>query len=215
MPSAGTPAARTIRRLYRGSRYDAYRRHPDEEQAVRDVGASPIYGELMPTATGKLLDYLAMGKDDVFYDLGCGVGKVVLQAAISVPLRRVVGIEMMPSRYELACRALARVEAENLQQAETCELWCADLMTSPIADATVIYACSTGFAPALLDRLADRVAMLDPSVRFVTVQALEPDSRFDLVDVLRLDTSWQRRTAIHVYQGLSELARVSRGLVSP
>lgn len=191
--------ARRIRRLFRDEH--GYAKNRAEERIVRAVGSSAMYGELLPTATEQLLHYLDLSRRDAFYDLGSGIGKVALQAAITVPIRRVVGIEMMASRFDIACRVLDRIEDEAWLRAETCELWCADFMTARLTDATVIYTCSTAFPPALMNRLADRIARLDPKTRFVTLQSLDDDdTRFSLVDVLRLDTSWKRRTPVHVYR---------------
>ena len=48
-----------------------------EKDAVKDVGGSDTYGELLPQSTLRLIRALALSSDDVFFDLGCGVGKVL------------------------------------------------------------------------------------------------------------------------------------------
>lgn len=48
---------------------------------------SSIYGELTRRGVQQMLNYLQLKKEDVFYDLGSGVGKVVLQIAMAASIR--------------------------------------------------------------------------------------------------------------------------------
>lgn len=191
-------ARRQLARLY-GDRH-GYEDLPTEERAVRDAGSDAMYGELMPSATERLFAYLELSKRDVFYDLGSGIGKVVLHAALALPLRRAVGIEMVRRRHDLAVEVLDQIDARGLLQTETCELWCGDFMRLPISDATVIYTCSTAFPDALMSRLARRVARLPKLRCFVSLREPEVLHGLELVDVLNLDASWRRNSKAFVYQ---------------
>ena len=51
------------------------------------------YGEVTYQGMEKLYDALDLKKDDVFYDLGCGVGKLVLYVALRGGPQRSVGLE--------------------------------------------------------------------------------------------------------------------------
>ena len=50
-----------------------------------------------------MLETINVRENDVFIDLGSGVGQVVLQVAASVPLKKCIGIEKadVPDRYAL------------------------------------------------------------------------------------------------------------------
>ncbi len=191
-------AEKTLKRLYRDR--SGYEDKPSEERMVMRRGSDALYGELLPSATAKLFRYLELTENDVLYDLGSGIGKVAIQAAITTRVKRVVGIEMMPSRHEIACDVLSEVEGCGMLTADVCELWQADFMRSRIPDATIIYTCSTAFPVDLIDRLADKVARLQNVRKFVTLQELEPTRRFRQTTVLRLDTSWKRRAMVYVYE---------------
>jgi SAM-dependent methyltransferase len=195
-------AAAIIGRLYEDA-------GPAKEARFRDAGSSSLYGELTPRGAEQLFRYLKPTPQDVFYDLGSGFGKAVLQAAICTSVGKVRGIELLPLRHAAAQRALERAQGEGLVHAE-CTLSCGDFMLEGMTDATVIYTCSIGFPSELMDSIADRVAELPPETRLVTVEPLEPDSRFDLVDTLKLEMTWDSDVPVYVYQGLSELARASR-----
>ncbi|XP_050024205.2 uncharacterized protein gpp isoform X1 [Dermacentor andersoni] len=60
-----------------------------------------VYGETSFEFVAQMINELAFTPDDVFIDLGSGVGQVVLQVASSTPCKMCIGIEKaeVPSRY--------------------------------------------------------------------------------------------------------------------
>jgi hypothetical protein len=187
-----------LRRLYR---YDhGYDLDAADEARVLATQSSPTYGEIMPTATDQLVEHLRMRSDDVFYDLGSGVGKVVLQVAMRAKIRRCVGLELVRSRHRIARRMLEEVRGMGLLRARECELRCADFMRAPMGDATVVYTCSTAFSTPFMDQLAARLAQLTTGMRWVSTQDVDENPWWVLEDVLRLDMSWRRRSHVYVYR---------------
>lgn len=171
-----------------------------EERHIRSTRSSSVYGEIMPAAAAQLLDYLDLRRDDVLYDLGSGVGKFVLQAAMSHPLRKAVGVELARSRCRMAQRVLRAARRQGQIKSRQVGFRCADILQTYLADATVIYTCSTAFPPSFMDRLTRRLATLREGVVVVSLQELGDNPWFDPLDVLRLDMSWKRRTPVHVYE---------------
>ena len=57
---------------------------------------------------GRLLPPSTVTSDDVFVDFGCGMGRVVLEAAERYPFRRVVGVELVPRLADAADSLLRR-----------------------------------------------------------------------------------------------------------
>jgi SAM-dependent methyltransferase len=47
--------------------------------------------------------------DDVFADLGCGKGRIVVQAALRYPMKRVIGVELAPQLHDIARRNVDRI----------------------------------------------------------------------------------------------------------
>jgi SAM-dependent methyltransferase len=192
-----------LRRISRdedGSELHGYEADEADDARVRATNSSPTYGEIMPTATDRLIEHLALRRDDVFYDLGSGVGKVVLHVALRAPIRRVVGVELARRRHRIARRMLDEVRATGLMRAGECELRCADFMRVPMGDATVVYTCSTAFSTPFMNELASRLARLSTGLRWVSTQDLDENPWFVLEDVLRLDMSWRRKSKVHVYR---------------
>lgn len=197
--SSDTRDPRTLlRRLYRDSfGYDV---DAADDARVTATGACSTYGELMPAATDRLVEHLRLGSDDAFYDLGSGLGKVVLQVAMRAPVRRCVGIELVRDRHRFATAMLAKVREQGLLRARECGFRNGDFMRARIGDATVIYTCSTAFSTTFMSGLAERLAALPQGLRWVSTQDIDDNPWFELEDVLRLDMSWRRRSRVHVYR---------------
>lgn len=198
---------REIARLYRG--LDGSESSEREDQLARDHHSSTVYGELLPGSVEKLIQALRLRPRDVFYDFGSGIGKVVLQVAMSEEIERCVGIELLRSRQAIARRVLGRATREGLIRAQHCELWTGDFMTQQVEDATVVYACSTAYSKALMDRLSEKLATLPEGLRFVCLSELLEPSSFELSEVLYLDTSWKLHHPVRIYQ-LPTRARAGR-----
>ena len=62
-----------VRRLYAG--HWGYDVTAAEDARVVATEGSSTYGEMMPSAVDQLIDALDPEEDDVFYDLGSGMGK--------------------------------------------------------------------------------------------------------------------------------------------
>ncbi len=198
MLAARDPSA-MIRRLYRG--IDGYGMPVAERRRLSRQRGSLTYGELTPAGVRKLLDYLQLTERDVFYDLGAGTGKVVMQAAMSVPLRKCVGIEIAASRVVAGRVVFWEARRQNLIQARRCALRNGDFLTADLADATVIYTCSTAFSERLMRRLARKVVGLDRRPTLVSLRSLRAVPRaLRRVAILRLPTTWNRRARAHVYR---------------
>ncbi|KAI1349852.1 histone methylation protein DOT1-domain-containing protein [Xylaria sp. FL0043] len=81
-----------------------------------DAGSDNVYGELLhPFVTKLLVEQTKMTSDQVFIDLGSGVGNVVLQAALEIGCRS-YGCEMMENACNLA-------EAQEKEFRARCMLW--------------------------------------------------------------------------------------------
>ena len=79
-------------------------------------GTDNVYGELLhPFVSNILAERLRMTSDQVFVDLGSGVGNVVLQAALEIGCES-WGDEMMENACNLA-------EAQQREFAARCRLW--------------------------------------------------------------------------------------------
>jgi SAM-dependent methyltransferase len=176
---------------------------PDSEEAVVDrAESSPMYGELMPAAAARLLAHLRLERTDAFYDLGSGVGKLVLHAAM-VSRAKCVGVELVAPRWAMATAALDEAKELGVIRAREVRFFNEDFSETDLSDATVVYTCSTAFPIRFMHRLCHRLAALRRGLVFVTLQDLDPNPWFQPEQVLFLDVSWKRRTRVHIYRLVS------------
>jgi SAM-dependent methyltransferase len=78
----------------------------------------------------------SVSKDDVFVDLGSGLGRAVL-AGSELPFRRVIGVELSP---ELHAAALANLAKAQIKRRDVVEFVCADVREYQVPDdVTVVY----------------------------------------------------------------------------
>ncbi len=194
----GVEARRLVRELYRG--VDGFSLSRADDIRVRASRSNPTYGEVMPTATLHLLEWLDLGPRDVFYDLGSGLGKVVLMAGLVTRARRCVGIELATSRVEEARRAIAIAERRRLISRGRCTIRNENILTTDLHDATVLYTCSTAFPTPFMHKLQRRLAALGRPLRFATLQELDPHPAFTRIDVVHLDMTWRRKAKVHLYR---------------
>jgi SAM-dependent methyltransferase len=188
-----------LRRLYRGLEFDGFEIPPGDQREVARSQGSSIYGELMPTATMQLLARLGLTRSDQFVDLGSGLGKVVLLAAMTTRVGQARGVELSATRLQIAALALAKAKAERLRGSQRAGFIQADMLKHPLDAATVIYTCSTAFSSAFMRRLQRRLAKLPRLRTLVSLQDFDPHPAFELHEVVRLDASWRRRAKVHVY----------------
>ena len=178
---------------------DGYELSRDDRKSVSQTGSSSTYGEITPKATSTLLDYLEIGRKDVLYDLGSGVGKFVMQTALSCPAKKVVGLELSKERHAIARQALKQAKKVTRLKTKEVAFRNADIMKAKLSDATIVYTCSTAFPTRFLNKLTRRLSHLKEDTLFVSLQELDDNPWFIPIDTLKLDMSWQKRTPVHVY----------------
>jgi len=171
-----------------------------EEAAIRKSKGSPIYGEITYASLTKLFNYLEISENDIVYDLGSGVGKVVIYTALCTKVGRAIGIELSESRHRDAVKALSEAQQINNKLLGRCEFINDDLTTVDLSRASVIYTCSTAFSLGFMKKVTARLSTLSHEFRLVTLQELPEAKPFKLIDKLRLDMSWVRQTPVYIYR---------------
>ena len=127
------------------------------------------YGEIThegATELGRLLrEHGDVGARDVFYDLGSGLGRAVLQAHLQWGVARAVGVELSRERHAKAERAKAHLEAIGaLDPNRRVDFVNDNLLDCDVSDATVVFLCcacwDAGFMRATLETLQARASRL-------------------------------------------------------
>lgn len=108
----------------------------------QELGLSPEHQERYKpshwSALRRILPLADVGPDDVFLDLGSGMGRVVYQAAARYPLRRVIGVELSERLHVIAEENIARTR-ERLRCRDI-RLLCTDATRYEVPDdVTVVF----------------------------------------------------------------------------
>lgn len=141
-------------------------------------------------STRAVLDAMRLRPRDVFFDIGCGKGRVLCCAA-QVPLRRVVGIEMNPEAAAAARANSARMRGRRapVQVIE------GDARKADYTDGTAFYLFNP-FGADVLRAVLERIrATLDYNPRSVRFAYTYPRHEFVLEGCgwLQLTDSWPTR----------------------
>lgn len=135
----------------------------DEARAAvgRDGDSELTYGVTPSRVTLALLRHVGVQAEDVYADLGAGVGHTVLLAACIC--RRAYGVELLRPLYDTAQQARAALGIRNAA------FILGDLRKAPLDDATIVFSYLTCFGSELRAQIAERVARAQPGARVITV----------------------------------------------
>ncbi|ETV97958.1 hypothetical protein, variant 1 [Aphanomyces invadans] len=150
-----------------------------ETTDAADLRRMCTYGEIDAKDFSKLImPYLDLNADDVFYDLGCGTGKIVLHVALQTPCRVSKGIELMLNRVSEGHRALDRatVMCPSIVPHKTVRIVHGDLCFPPeevnLMDATVVFINNVVFPPALMTKVLEILGDMQHLRRVVSMRKL-------------------------------------------
>ena len=159
---------------------------PPAPPAVADA-AAPVVDldnqvpdiEYVPTpqnVVDKLLDVAKIQKDDVLYDLGCGDGRIVINAAKRFGIKA-VGYDIDPKRIAESKENVKRSKVEHLVTIEQ-----KDIFTVDLSKASVI---TLYLLPELNVRLIPQLEKLKPGSRVVShdfdMEGVEPDTTWTVI----------------------------------
>ncbi|MFZ2315338.1 MAG: hypothetical protein WAW86_06755 [Gammaproteobacteria bacterium] len=158
------------------------------------------YGEILYSGLCKIITSLMPSRDDILYDLGSGLGKAALQIFFTTTMKRVHGIELIPTLHQEAVVALekSKLDIPLFFSERTMSFECGDFLKASIADASIVLVGSPCFSPSLLRELAHK---LDSNLKTHTVLSLKtlPLNTFMFRKVIRVECSWD--TALcYVYE---------------
>jgi SAM-dependent methyltransferase len=135
---------------------------PEAAEAIslQDVGQAAEgrerYGPSPYGILGQVLRRRDVGPEDVFIDFGCGMGRVLYEAAARFPFKRVVGVDLVPEFTAVARDVLAR-NSRRLRCREI-EIVTSDVLIYPVPpDVTVAY-FGAPFGEPILNSVLDKLA---------------------------------------------------------
>jgi SAM-dependent methyltransferase len=165
---------------------------PEEEQHfILQEGGHPQYGEIPYDSAAHILADLNLSQHDVFYDLGCGVGKLVLQVYLTTPVKCSVGIELSKTRFDIAqsCRKQTILDEHTTPGRDLIFLH-QNITTANFSDVTVCFLSSLAFPPPLIQAIMDRLNAIGHDIKVISILPLPNHKQFKLIKTYQLPMSW-------------------------
>lgn len=136
-----------------------------EKYGAQDSCREEIYGEIAPEGAIELFGLVNLTDSDTFVDLGSGLGKLPVQAAVLGGAAAARGVELSAKRHDMACRGLRDVSAalqEKLKGQKRrmvrVELLLKDIMEEDLSEVSVVFTNSVCLRSALMTALGQKLA---------------------------------------------------------
>ncbi|XP_067001599.2 histone-lysine N-methyltransferase, H3 lysine-79 specific [Anabrus simplex] len=140
-----------------------------------------VYGETSYDLVCQMIDQIEITKDDIFVDLGSGVGQVVLQMAAATPCKICFGVERaeVPSKYAEAMnfhfRKWMRWYGKKYSDYRLIKGdFLNDEHREKIVSATIVFVNNFAFGPTVDHMLKERFADLKDGARIVSSKSFCP-----------------------------------------
>lgn len=173
----------------------------EDTNLIESHGCASTYGEITFEGVETLLKLLKLKDTDVFYDLGCGVGKMVVQVYLDSPVKKSAGIELSSERAESALKIKQQLQVDNkIKAGRTLVFYKESFLDVDLSDATVIYLASTCFSDDIMKKVTDRLATLKKGLRVATLKKLAENDKFALLDQFILPMTWSDSTPVYLYE---------------
>ncbi len=163
------------------------------------------YGEIIYQGVDAIIDHLVFNEEDVFYDLGSGIGKVVLQLFLKTPVKKSIGIEASTARHNCAEEVFNVAKKEyqaRFQDQREFKSIQGNFLLHPIVDATVVFTNSRCFNDEML---VDLAKILNNCPLLKQVISLQPMSlKLPFKRTVGLECSWLhgKKTKCYLYSYL-------------
>lgn len=200
--------------LYQGvSGFISYQ--PGEKESGEEKKVFLTYGEMLYPSVNRLIECMDIDENDVMYDLGSGVGKVVLQYFLKTPVKKACGVEASETRNGYALQVFEQVRKEFpdlFAGNRILDAWNSNFLEADLSDATIIYSCSTCFSEELLNNIGE-MADRCPNLKYIASNKPIP-SKLQLAALVEVECSWDK-TKWHVYSRDGKVAKLPEPLSQP
>jgi SAM-dependent methyltransferase len=179
-------------------------RESDDQLDEDDL--SLVYGEVQYESFQNVLDRglegIASVHSPTFYDLGSGVGRAIILAALSCKFGKVCGIELMTGLHGEAQQRVAQYRVlSNICAEHACpipqppvSLVEGDIFKKDWSDGNLVFCNCTMFSDGMLDQLGSCAEKLKKGSLFISTTHILRSAVFDLVDTQVFDMSWGTAT---------------------
>lgn len=158
------------------------------------------YGEMTNEGIEQLYELLVKhgGPGKIFYDLGCGSGKIPCGIALLHPTIRAKGIEVVQDRFNLAEKARRSLPVDVQRRVDF--FW-GSILDEPLHDLQSCFISNLCFGAELNEQIARKLET-DVKVGAVVVcsSQIPFNKSFELIEETTLPMTWNTNSSVHVYR---------------
>jgi len=131
------------------------RNYKNETNFDRKKVGDPVYGEITKNGTHSLVNHFKkyFNENTVFYDLGSGIGKMVLHIGLQYKVKKSAGIEFSKERHNGAITLKTQYAPHN----HSIHFYNTSFLEHDISDATVIYCDNTAMKEEISTSLYNKI----------------------------------------------------------
>lgn len=136
----------------------------------------------------------------VFYDLGSGIGKIVITIASLVPNIKSVGVEIIKSRHSQALLALQKIK--NVPVKNRISFILDSLYNTDLSNACWIYVSNLCFTNEMNDKLSQKL-INETQLNTLIVCSMQfnlPENLFKLTGKYNIPMSWSNASNVYIYK---------------
>lgn len=164
------------------------------------------YGEILYDSVEELIKQLGINSSDVFYDLGSGTGKLVMQVYANTPVNKAYGIEFFQDRSYAAEKALKRMYVIAPHLLNTDRLISHQIQNIKdvhyMDNATIIFMCSTCFPSALMEIVYNKIKNNQNLRHIITTETKTHDDFKKILPntkIITLPCTWSKEVRWIIY----------------
>ena len=132
-----------------------YLKYANKTDFTKIGDRADVYGEITQTGTNSLVNYFNeyFNKDTIFYDLGSGLGKMVLHIGMQYGVKKSIGIEYSKERHKGAID----LQEQYAKDYNNITFLNKSFFDHDISDATVIYIDNTVFTDEMNNQIYEMI----------------------------------------------------------
>lgn len=184
-----------VETLYQNQAYPEYSAQDHARGLAKNVCLT--YGEILTPSLCQVLSQFPFHAQDVWLDLGSGMGKTLLTTMLATPIQTLIGYEANDALTQIAQTVFSNLP-QDLTQNRQIILKTANFLEENLNVATLAYICATCFTEDLLDAIAEK---LNQSTNLRMVISLKPIDRLQLPfqRTYSVECSWDS-SLVYIYQ---------------
>ncbi|MCL9683072.1 hypothetical protein MJ258_02735 [Legionella sp. EUR-108] len=150
------------------------------------------YGEIKFLPFIALLSLVKPDHKTIFYDLGSGIGKAVLACAMVYPVRKSVGVELLPELHLGACSQAEQLamDPNYAEKAKKIEFILGSFLEVNLNEATLVFINSTTLLGTVWESLCARINDLPQLNTVITTSKTLISNNFLVTNHTKIEMSW-------------------------